>query len=177
MSFKIGDRIAVYISGGRFTGQIREITLLGSLFVVEDRFLNCHKESPFHPKQCRRLKPKVNATIRITSNGYKFQDMENGAWKDLATGITWHDVEPEKYTHYQAVEKFGDRLPTIEEFETAEKHEFREILPNIKNRWFWSSSLDSSNPEYARIFSGDYGCSDYGVRDCSYYSVRLVSRE
>src|ERR1035437_8937640 len=95
-------------------------------------------------------------TIVISKTGHEFELLErtNGkdVWKDLTSGLVWFDMEKEKYTHNEAVEKFKDRLPTIEEFAEAEKHGFRDILPNIEDRWFWSASLYPTGTYNARGF-------------------------
>jgi len=117
--------------------------------------------------------------VVTTSKGFQFKlvsrDSGKESWLDIASGLTWHDREDESYTHHKAVEKFGDSLPTIEEYRIAEKHGFREILPNM-DHWFWSSSLYPSNADYAQDFVGTYGSSGYGVRDSNFYSVRCVGR-
>ena len=119
-------------------------------------------------------------TIVISKNGFEFELVYRDpdgkeSWKDLATGIVWHDREDRKYTHYEAVEKFGVNLPTIEEFEAAEKHGFREVLPNMKEYSFWSASLNPSSMDYARFFNGYGGYGGYCIRG-PHYSVRCVGR-
>lgn len=57
--FKVGDRVAVYNRHWRITGRIEDINCHGKLFVIEDGYNSCHEESPFSPKQCRRLKRKT----------------------------------------------------------------------------------------------------------------------
>ena len=88
-------------------------------------------------------KAKVG-TIVITSKGFEFKLMSRKAgkecWLDCTSKVIWHDREDKTYTHFEAVEKFGDALPTIEEFKKAKKHGFLEILPDM-DYWFWSSSL------------------------------------
>lgn len=114
-------------------------------------------------------------TIVITTKGFEFQKCRLDSWKDLTSGLLWHDTKPGKYTHHEAVEKFGGKLPTIQEFEVAEKHGFREVLPNIQGYWFWSSSLYSYNTDVAMVFSGFSGVSGDGFRDFN-GSVRCVGR-
>ncbi len=83
-------------------------------------------------------------TIVITSIGHEFELLirENGkeSWRDLTSGLVWHDREDTEMTHYEAMNKFPQtadkRLPTIEEFEEAEKHGVREILPLIPGNLF-----------------------------------------
>lgn len=68
-------------------------------------------------------------------------------------------------------------LPTIEEFQEAQKHGMHEVLPNSNGYWYWSSSLNASDPHIARGF--------YSFNKHSYLyffyrdfpdSVRCVSR-
>jgi len=112
--------------------------------------------------------------IVTTSKGFSFQLVsrkdrkdrkdKKESWLDLTSKLTWHDREDLTYTHYKAVEKFGDNLPTIEEFKLAELHGFREILPNMQY-WFWSASLYPGSSVFAQFFSGYYGGSDVYFRD------------
>ena len=123
-------------------------------------------------------KVPVGTTV-ITSKGFKFKlvSRKKGkeSWKDLTSKLTWHDAEDEKYRHYQAQEKFGNGFPTKEEFEVAESHGFREVVPNMANKWFWSSSVDPYSTYYAFGFGGDDGDIYYDFRFFN-YSVRCVLR-
>jgi len=130
-------------------------------------------------REKQNLRKVPTGTIVISEKGFEFELMSRDgdgreSWKDTTSGLVWHDRESEDYNHRQAVEKFGDKLPTIEEFTEGEKHGFRDVLPNIKY-WFWSASLSSDSTGYARVFFGGYGCS------VSYFwggheSVRCVGR-
>jgi hypothetical protein len=117
--------------------------------------------------------------IVTTSKGFSFQLVsrkdKKESWLDLTSKLTWHDREDLTYTHYKAVEKFGDNLPTIEEFKLAELHGFREILPNMQY-WFWSASLYPYSSDFAQDFVGFNGFSYYGYRGYDYFSVRCVGR-
>lgn len=118
-------------------------------------------------------------TVVITSKGFEFRLMtrEQGkeSWLDCTSKVIWYDREDETYTHYEAIERFKDALPTIEEFQKAEEHGFREVCPNMHSYWFWSSSLDSNVSEYARGFFGSDGDGDSGFRYGG-GSVRCVGR-
>lgn len=116
----------------------------------------------------------------ITSNGFMFVLMNREAgkesWRDEATGLIWHNLEDGKFNHNQAVEKFRDKLPTKEEFETVEEHGFREVLPNMKNQWFWSASVHPYYSYYAYGFIGYSGDVGSGNRYYDGGSVRCVAR-
>ena len=128
------------------------------------------------------LRKTLLGTVVITTTGHEFEliALKNGkeSWRDLTSGLIWHDIEDDKITHYEAMEKFPQtadkRLPTIEEFEGAEKHGFREVLPNI-NYWFWSASLGPNGTDGARGFDGGNGDSDFVYRD-NKGAVRCVGR-
>lgn len=112
---------------------------------------------------------KKNIEIKI---GISFHEKhtENGLWtvakqdgkiisaKDDLTGITWFALDDEKtYTFDEAVAKYGDKLPTKEEFEEAESHGIREVMSDFKCKWFWSSSVISTNRNLSWVFGGTYG--------------------
>ena len=95
------------------------------------------------------LREVKTGTLVITSQGFKFKLVKRTkdgkeSWKDLTSGIIWHNKEDSYYTYEEAITKFGESLPTKEDFETAETHGFREILPNM-DYWYWSTSLDSAD--------------------------------
>jgi hypothetical protein len=120
-------------------------------------------------------------TVVETSKGFEFELMERKfgdkeAWKDLTSGVTWYDVEDGKYNHHDALKRFKDELPTKEEFEEAEKHGFREVLQNIKDRWFWSSSVHPDYSDVAFVFVGSSGGVGIYYRDSLNGSARCVGR-
>jgi hypothetical protein len=69
-------------------------------------------------------------------------------------------------------------IPTIQEFLQAEKDGVREVAPNMAGQWYWSASLDSIYPEFARLFyGGDGGAYNVVVfRSYGDASVRCVGR-
>jgi hypothetical protein len=107
------------------------------------------------------LRKVVVGTTVITSKGFKFKlvSRKNGkeTWQDLTTKLKWFDKEDKKYTFDDAVKKFGDQLPSKIECEVAEVHGFREVLPNIKDNYFWSASVYSYDRQYAWVFNEDSG--------------------
>lgn len=107
-------------------------------------------------------------TIVITSKDFQWEllSREEGkeVWKDLTSGLIWKDIEDQKYTYDEALEIFKNSLPAKEEFEIAEKHGIREVLPNMCD-WFWSSSVNANNTDFARYFNGYNGYIFNGNRD------------
>lgn len=112
-----------------------------------------------------------------TSKGFHFyllkKEDSKESWLDETSGLIWHDKEEGQYTHYEAVEKFKDSLPTVKEFKLAEKHGFREVLPNIEDS-FWTSSMHSKITMEAYDFDGRDGVIYSASRDYAYNSVRCV---
>jgi hypothetical protein len=125
------------------------------------------------------LRKVMVGTTVITSKGFKFKlvSRKNGkeTWQDLTTKLKWFDKEDKKYTFDDAVKKFGDQMPSKIDCEVAEVHGFREVLPNIKDNYFWSASVYSVNREYAWSFNGSYGSVYYGNRSYGLV-VRCVGR-
>ena len=52
---EVGDRVAVYSRYQRLIGVVKEVTVQGLICFAEDGFYSLHEDSPFHPKQCRKL--------------------------------------------------------------------------------------------------------------------------
>ncbi len=108
-------------------------------------------------------------------------------YKDMKSGLIWGDRLPNKMDHFEAEKACNDqlaevggikaswRLPTKEEFEEAEKNGVISSLPNMKNRWFWSSSVHSNYSNDAWLFNGNNGSTVGGYRSNN-YSVRCVAR-
>jgi hypothetical protein len=55
MKFKVGDRVRAYMTYYVSIGVVKKITSTGKLVVVRD---GSNGSFAYHPKQCRRLKPK-----------------------------------------------------------------------------------------------------------------------
>ena len=85
------------------------------------------------------------------------------------------EYEKEEMTWEKAKEKYGDSLPTRGEFETAERHGLREIM-GIDSGYFWSSSSNPYNVDYAYGFNGYDGYVGYYYRDSYPYAALCVSR-
>lgn len=94
---EVGDRVRVK-RGGRFpfTGTISHVApssgkdLKGNyreagIFVIEDGCLSNHDESPFHPRQCVRLKPKPTSEKREARWVWVQPACEENAWEIQAT--------------------------------------------------------------------------------------------
>jgi hypothetical protein len=109
----------------------------------------------------------------------------NEVHKEVSTGLLWSDRLPSTMTHYNAerackadlkevagISGVTWRLPSIDEYEEAEKNGIRKALPNM-NYWFWSSSVKRSNSYFAWMFYGGFGF-DYNRLDK--VSVRCVAR-
>ena len=127
------------------------------------------------------LRKVKTGTLVITSKGFKFKLVKRTkdgkeSWKDLTSGIIWYDKEDSNYTYEEAITKFGESLPTKEDFETAETHGFREILPNM-DYWYWSASLYSYDRNSSWIFNGISGaaylmkCSALAADGISIYTL------
>ena len=124
--------------------------------------------------------PTTGFSVIAEKDGFKVM-------RDNSTGLIWSDRVTKKMDHYQAckLDYLDDpafcglnlewRLPTIEEYEEAEKNNIRDALPNM-NYWFWSSSVHADYPNYAWLFYGDYGGLGLDYRNGRYYSVRCVAR-
>ena len=121
----------------------------------------------------------VPGAIYQTSKGYQFLRVENG-WKDLK-GITWFDkiyvIDERPYSEKLCREN-GLVLPSQKDFARAESHGIREIFPDMKGRWFWST-VNSINSDDREMFDGSNGSfdKDYLRYPYSVDSCRCVSRQ
>ncbi|MFP5387376.1 MAG: DUF1566 domain-containing protein [Bacteriovoracia bacterium] len=108
--------------------------------------------------------------------------------KEVSTGLLWSDRLPSTMNHYDAEKacmadpkEFAGisgvtwRLPSIKEYEQAEKNGIRKALPNM-NDWFWSSSIYPDYPDWGWLFVGYLGKIGDSPRDADYFWVRCVAR-
>jgi len=82
--------------------------------------------------------------------------------------MTWYDETKSRVHQYKAeiiCENRETRLPTRDDLYLAEKHGIREIIPDMKNKLSWSSSVDPDRSGYAYGFYGFSGRINYGYRD------------
>lgn len=132
---------------------------------VEDRIKDCSMLPGSSKTTSKSVRWDLVARRRDSSTG-KFYEV----WKDSKSGLTWGDLLDSNTTHYNAVGMAANgkvaqekacapdseeakranarvseksfALPTIEEFEAAEKNGVREVVPNMAGYYFWSASLD-----------------------------------
>lgn len=100
-------------------------------------------------------------------------------WIDNTTGLLWHFGSKNKLNWEEAkawAEEQRGRLPTREEFKTAEKNGVRKLDNVDRCYWYWSST--PYGYYHAYLFYGNNGSADDVVnRDYRYSSVfaRCVS--
>jgi hypothetical protein len=108
--------------------------------------------------------------------------------KEVSTGLLWSDRLRFPMDHFRAekacnadLEEVAGisgvtwRLPSIDEYQEAEKNGIRRVLPNMRY-WFWSSSVHSINSSNAWLFMGVDGNTSSVDRGNFYVSVRCVTR-
>ena len=113
---------------------------------------------------------------KVTSTGHVWTKLDDDSYKDEISGISWLAPEPGTFTHSDALKLQTDKkkLPTIEEYEEAEKHGIREVL-DMKDKYWWSASLYPNNTGSAREFSGYSGYSGtYGRGYNNYVRCRSL---
>ena len=122
----------------------------------------------------KNIQQKEQPRYITTSTGHKWIQVPNG-YKDVKSGLVWKDKDENiKYTHDDALNKFGNALPTKEEFETAEAHSIREVI-GLNSQFYWSLSVFSNPSALAWRFSGASGNVSSYSRGGS-YSVRCLAR-
>lgn len=126
----------------------------GKMGTVEDRIRDCaHQDSS-----------TVGNFVLVarTIDAYEI-------WKDMKSGFLWSDVLSGKipmpralsscHNQLDEVAKISGvnwKLPSIEQFNSAEEHGFRSVLPNMDN-WFWSSSKEDGLRDGMYVFNGHKG--------------------
>jgi hypothetical protein len=171
---------------------------LAAAVTVEDRIKDCAGIPKSSVKSSTGVTWNLVSRKRDPKSG-KFMEV----WKDAKSGLLWGDAQDKRYTHYNAIAldskgkvvsetacksdegkaanaQIGEKafgLPSKAEFEAAEKNGVREVVPNMRDRWFWSASVHPGSSGYAFVFYGNDGYVGHGYRDyVSHFSVRCVGR-
>lgn len=154
----------------------KEIAELKALLAVKDGALTSQPE-PCSSLDLRSAKVGVRCT---TPKGAIFERVSREnfgeAWKG-PDGLIWSDWVG-RGTHEDAVQmckNIGGELPSNADFERGRMNEFREVLPGMKDRWFWSSSPHPKRSNDSYSFYPDHGIFEYGDRRLD-DSVRCVGR-
>lgn len=152
-------------------------------------------------KRVLQLEEVVRAAPRSpnyyrTSTGAVFRRVERDgfgrAWK-APDGTIWSESHGDLVTDSAAASacaKIGGRLPTRRDFERLRaffeldsrgylteqgRGDLHELFPDMKGRWFWSSSVFPDDPEGNGAFHGDSGAIAWISRVNS-LSVRCIGR-
>jgi len=141
-------------------------------------------EPPIEQVACSELSATQRATINqvcVTSKGVKFRRVARAnfgeAWAD-EEGQIWSDRirNANQYDAIKYCKAIEGKLPSKDDFIRGEANGIREVLPNMKARWFWSSSVHPKYSYFAYFFSGYNGFIDYYYRsNNSSSSVRCVA--
>lgn len=143
-------------------------------------------------RKCKELQPRKLAVGSgcVTSSGapFKLRVRAKGGrevWEDLSSGLLWGDRLPARHDREEAKEACarskdpgpGARLPTREELEQAESRGFREALPDMQDRFYWSSTAVPGSPAVRYVFNGNFGTSFVVMyNNIPYESVRCVAQ-
>mgnify|MGYP001117395898 CR=1 FL=1 len=100
------------------------------------------------PVACRNRPAKVSQGFQCrTSRGTRFQRITEPAegWRDLGRdGKVWFDQVTNEVSQQEAIALCegiaGQTLPSKEDFRNAERHGFQEVLPDMFQFYYWSSS-------------------------------------
>jgi hypothetical protein len=98
----------------------------------------------------------------MTSKGTVFErvsrDNFGEAWKG-PDGLIWSDRIGSNSQNYamEMCKYLGGALPSRADLERGEAFGFREVLPRMKDQWYWSSSLNPVNSCYAASLHGNSG--------------------
>jgi hypothetical protein len=131
--------------------------------------------------------------------------LNSEVWKDEETGAIWSDRLTDVYRFWSTVEvngvggvvkelicteeaslekrgylsKITWRMPKLRDFVAAESNGIREVLPNLKGHWFWSSTVAQTGMRGrgSNGFNGSTGDLDYIEEWLKPSSVVCLSKE
>ena len=157
--------------------------ILETLKAIQDRLDQTPPAPPVEQVACSKLTAEQRSDLRtvcVTSKGAKFKRVEKKyfgeAWQDEA-GMIWSD-RIGSGNHYDVIDNckaIAGRLPSKGDFIRGEVNGIREVLPNMKDRWFWSSSVHPYYSDYACYFFGGSGGGIFNDGRYDGLSVRCVA--
>jgi hypothetical protein len=115
----------------------------------------------------------------VTHEGFEFvlvarqgREGQYEVWQDATTRSLWGDRSDEVKVHEEAFawctsdDSLAHRggltehqwiIPSRADFEVAESHGFRQVLPHMPLRAVWTSSVYTPDERFAYVFSGSLG--------------------
>lgn len=132
-------------------------------------------------KKIADILPQLMIPVFQSKDG-RFIRNSDGTVTDKQLNLIWYPTLPKKFTWEEAkkaCEKTGCRLPTRRELDSLvdiTKHDpatDKEIFPDTKSDWFWTSTSCAWNSDYAWIVFFYYGIVSSDNKD-GYSYVRPV---
>jgi hypothetical protein len=112
---------------------------------------------------------------------FKLVQKKSESWMDLDSGIIWSPALVDRYDRDKAktaCRKIKMELPSRQDFRLGEKHGFREVLPDMRDRFFWTSTAHSKSPNARLLFNGNFGTLFWvAYNNVPYESVRCIMRK
>ena len=118
--------------------------------------------------KCRTSKGAIYERVARDNFGESWKDSDGLIWSDYIGSHSQRDA-------VSSCLRLSGKLPAPADFKRGEANGFREVLPNMKDRWFWSSSVHPYDSDNAYGFNGYIGDIDYYNRIYN-NSVRCVGR-
>ncbi len=139
---------------------------------------------PDRIRDCSEQESSIKGVFNLVTRTKEFKEI----YKDTKSGLLWGDRLETGMNHFKAMEackadldevgqinEVSWRLPSKEEYEEANKNEVRAALPNM-DYWFWTSTLNASNPNHAWFYNGLDGVLSNYNRSYGNDSVRCIGR-
>lgn len=82
MKLKVGDRVAAYEHGKRFTGTVRQLEMKQVALRFDEKFRGYDDSTSFHEKQCRKLVKSKRREwfLRVFENGRADVHSDASTW-------------------------------------------------------------------------------------------------
>ena len=144
-------------------------------------------EPPIEQVTCSELTEEQRSDLRtvcVTKKGAKFKRVAMEGFGEAWMGSTGENGKQQIWSdrigsanQYDAIDNckaIAGSLPSKEDFIRGEANGIREVLPNMKDHWFWSSSVHPDSSDYAYGFNDNDGDVEDVFRNF-YGSVRCVA--
>lgn len=161
---------AAYADGGSCGNQESRISELEKRVLELEAMVKAAPVPAVKIKACNDSK----IDLRTVASGFKCRTSKGAIYERVARvnfgeawkgpdGLIYGDFigERNQYKAFESCKNLGGELPSQADFERGEANGFREVLPNMKDRWFWSSSVYSNNHASGCSFNGYDGAITY----------------
>lgn len=124
-------------------------------------------------QKCMTSSGYIYERVSKVNFGQAWKGQDNLIWSSKIGGLSSQKIAT------QTCKDIGGDLPSLSQFMIGEGNEFSEVLPDIRENWFWTSTIDShifDDDSSAFAFAGGNASGGSYSRDSHYFSILCVGK-